>query len=366
MKWQDELKMNINTVEQLKQYVKLPPKEERKLQKVTERHPMRLTRYYARLVNWSDPNDPIKKMMVPSIEELVPMGHYDTSGEAENTKMPGLQHKYAQTPVILATNRCASYCRYCFRKRLVGLPTTEILKRFNEATRYIENCKEATNVLITGGDPFMLPTSVIRKFLEKLSTIPHLDFIRFGTKIPVSFPDRILQDKRLLTLLRKYSKRVKRIYVVTQFNHQNEITDKSAGAVDRLMEAGVITNNQTVLLRGVNDDPDAMAALQRRLVGIGANPYYVFQCRPVRRVKHHFQVPFHRGYRIIEEARKRLDGHSKRFKFIMSHRTGKVEIVGVKGDEIYLKYHQAKDPANLGRFFKRRLTETAGWLDDLR
>jgi len=148
---------------------------------------MRITRYYMSLIDWSDPDDPIRKMIVPSVGELNLSGSYDTSGEQESTKMPGLQHKYSQTALILATNRCASYCRYCFRKRLVGLPTKETLRRADNAIEYIMEHKEINNVLITGGDPFVLQTKVIGKLLDKLSTISHLDFIRFGTKVPVTF-----------------------------------------------------------------------------------------------------------------------------------------------------------------------------------
>ena len=200
MTWENELKKNIRTIKQLKKYVKLIPKEEKQLQKIIERHPMSVTRYYISLIDWDNPHDPIRKMAVPSEEELNLSGFYDTSGELENTKMPGLQHKYSQTALILVTNRCATYCRHCFRKRLIGLPTEEILHRFSAAVKYIKKHEEINNVLITGGDPFVLPTKVIAKFLEKLSMVSHLDFIRFGTRVPVTFPDRILQDEELLTL----------------------------------------------------------------------------------------------------------------------------------------------------------------------
>jgi len=365
MTWENELKERICTIEQLAEYIEFTPEERQQLQKIVEIHPMSITRYYMSLIDWDDPNDPIRGMIVPSEGELDLSGSYDTSGERENTKMPGLQHKYAQTALILATNQCAAYCRYCFRKRMVGLPTQEILDRFGDAVKYIKNHKEINNVLISGGDPFVLPTKVIAEFLEKLSTVPHLDFIRFGTKVPVTFPDRILEDEELLSLLENNSLKNRRIYVVTQFNHSREITEKSTDAVDSLIRAGVIVNNQTVLLRGVNDDPNTLAELQNKLVSVGVNPYYVFQCRPVKRVKNNFQVPLYEGYKIVENAKRQLNGHSKRFKYIMSHRTGKIETVGIMGEDIYFKYHQAKASENIGKFFKKKLNKTAGWLDDL-
>ena len=123
-------------------------------------------------------------------------------------------------------------------------------------------------------------------------------------------------------------------------------------------------SNQTVLLRGVNDDPETLATLMNSLVSIGVTPYYVFQCRPVKRVKRYFQVPIFEGVRIVEKAKADCNGHSKRFKYVMSHKTGKIEILGVMDGEIYFKYHEAKNRKNLGMMFKRRVDEKAGWLDD--
>ncbi len=324
---------------------------------------MRVSPYYLSLINWSDPHNPIKKMVVPALEELNLDGVYDTSGEAENTKMPGLQHKYAETALILATNRCATYCRHCFRKRLVGLPTEEIVSRFEDAADYIAKHEEINNVLISGGDPLVLSNEVIETFLELLTKIDHLRFIRFGSRTPVTLPSR-LSDPELLTLFKKYGQIDRRLYVVTQFNHPTEITPQSISAVSNLLNAGVLLSNQTVLLRGVNDDPETLATLMNKLVGIGVAPYYVFQCRPVKRVKSHFQVPLCKGVQIVEQAKANCNGHSKRFKYVLSHKTGKIEILGIMNGEIYFKYHEAKNRENLGVMFKRRADEKAGWLDD--
>ncbi len=353
----------ICTVDQLNKYADLSQGEAQLLEAVVQAHPMRITRYYMSLIDWSDPRDPIRKMAVPSLEEFNLQGSYDTSGEAENTKLKGLQHKYAETALVLATNRCATYCRHCFRKRLVGLPNEEILKRFEGAADYIRCHEEINNVLISGGDPLVLPNGIIEEFLSTLSDISHLKFIRFGSRAPVTFPSRF-EDKDLLAILRKHSHPDRRIYVVTQFNHPREITRQSVKAIDSLMSSKIILDNQTVLLKEVNDDPTVLADLQNKLVAIGVNPYYVFQCRPVKRVKHHFQVPICQGVNIVEAAKARCNGHSKRFKYVMSHKTGKIEIVGIANDEVYFKYHQAKDRKNLGRIFKRKADETAGWLDD--
>jgi lysine 2,3-aminomutase len=362
--WREELRHNIRTIEQLRKYIALTPREERQIKRVIEHHPMSITRYYMSLIDRNNHHDPLKKMIVPSIEELDISGSYDPSGEAAITVMPGLQHKYSPTALILTTNRCTAYCRYCFRKRLVGLPSEEIMRKFDTAIKYITQHTEINNVLLSGGDPFSLSTSIIENFVRKLAVIPHLNFIRFGTKTPVMAPDRIIEDNELLSLLQHYSLPHRKIYLSTQFNHPRELTKKSTRAINILLRHNVIINNQTVLLKGVNDDPTIMANLQNQLAGIGVIPYYVFQCRPVRRVKASFQVPIVRGLEIIKETKRRCNGYSKRFRYVMSHRTGKIEILGIIGKDIFFKYHEARDMHNNSRFFRRQVSETAGWLDD--
>jgi lysine 2,3-aminomutase len=363
--WKQELKESIRTVEQLNKYLQLSLREKRQIKEVIERHPMRITRHYLSLVDKNDPDDPIRKMVVPSAEEFNLLGQYDTSGELANTIMPGLQHKYAQTALILATNRCATYCRFCFRKRLIGLDTNEIIRRFDDGAKYIAKHGEIDNVLISGGDPLVLPNEVIARFLERLSVIPHLRFVRIGTRSLVTLPDRILADDDFIRMLRHYSLHEKKIMIVTHINHPREITKKLVLAANQLSRSAVTLSNQSVLLKGVNDDAKTMADLQRDLVSIGIQPYYVFQCRSVKRVKHNFQVPLYKGLEVIEGAKRMLDGPSKRFRFVMSHRTGKIEIVGIIGDSMYFRYHQAKDPVKMGKFFMCKLDKTAGWLDEM-
>jgi len=355
----------INSVNELKAFIKLSPKEENELKEIEKIHPIRITKYYLSLINPKDSKDPIIQIIIPSLDELNTSGSYDPSDEASNTKKVGLQHKYPETALILSTSRCAAYCRHCFRKRLVGLPSKEIINIFDDAVTYIKKHKEINNVLISGGDPLVLKTGILKTFLDKLAPIKHLKFIRFGSRVPIVLPRRIYQDQELLKLLQDYSKKIRQIYIVTHFNHPKEITKNSIKAIQCLKEAGLIINNQTVLLKGVNDNSKTLAELMKNLVAIGINPYYVFQCRPVSRVKKHFAVPLDKGLKIVENAKKRLDGHSKRFKFCMSHKTGKLEIIGLMKKEMYFKYNEAKDSKNRGRFFKKKFKKGATWLDDL-
>jgi lysine 2,3-aminomutase len=207
MVWNGILANNIRELRELEARGLLTSEESERLRDVTELHPMSVTPYYLPLIDWSDPHDPIRKMAIPSVGELSPISSYDTSGERENTKLPGVQHKYARTALVLVTNRCAVYCGHCFRKRLVGLPSEEILRRFEDAVRYITEHREINNVLLSGGDPLVLSTDALSVMLEGLSRIDHLNFIRIGTRVPVVLPDRITEDGELTALFRERSRR---------------------------------------------------------------------------------------------------------------------------------------------------------------
>ncbi|WP_347563311.1 MULTISPECIES: KamA family radical SAM protein [Lactonifactor] len=362
MNWAENLQNNLTTAEQLKGVLQLNDKETEKLKQILEQFPMSITQYYLSLIHWEDENDPIKKMCIPSIRETDLDGSFDTSGEADNTVVEGMQHKYKQSAMILSTNRCAMYCRHCFRKRLVGLSDKEIAKYFDKIMEYIEGHTEISNVLISGGDAFLNSNEVIEKYLERLCRMEHIDFIRFGTRTPVVLPMRITEDKELLDILQRYSSK-KQIYVITHFNHPNEITRESKAAVQALLHVGIPVRNQAVLLKGINDSPQVLGTLLKRLTAAGVLPYYVFQCRPVSGVKNQFQVPLKQGFKIVEEAKNMQNGMGKNFRYVLSHEAGKIEILGMTAeDEMLFKYHQAKKPEDAGRLFIRHLEDTQCWL----
>lgn len=364
MHWREELAQNIRDIDHLMSYINISKSDRRTLQRIIDIHPMSITRYYMSLINTDDPDDPIRRMIIPSIDETSIEGSYDTSGEQQNTMMEGVQHKYPQTVLLLATNRCGSYCRHCFRKRMIGRSSDEVLKRFNNAVRYIESHNKVTNILITGGDPLTLHTSLLKKMIKSLASIQHLDYIRIGTRMPVFLPSRIYSDNELTDFLAEINTDKKRIYIVTHFNHPREFTDQSTRALSAFTLRGIQISNQAVLLRGVNDNPGTLATLMRLAAKNGVIPYYLFQCRPVKRVKSIFQVPLIKGIDIVESAKKQLDGHSKRFKYIMSHKTGKIEILGKCSGKLLFKYHQARNPAKLGMIFSMETGEAA-WINSI-
>ena len=332
--------------------------------RILAQFPMSVPRYYLSLINWDDENDPIRKMCIPSVRETDLSGSFDTSGEASNTVVVGMQHKYHATALILSTNRCAMYCRHCFRKRLVGLSDAEIASHLYEMIAYIKEHKEISNVLVSGGDAFLNDNEVIEEYLSRLCEIDHLDMIRFGTRVPVSFPQRVTSDPDLIALLKKYNEK-KQLFVITHFNHPNEITPESTAAVHAILSAGIPIRNQTVLLHGVNDDSEVLGTLLRRLIRIGVIPYYVFQCRPVSGVKNQFSVPFLRGIQVVEGAKRMQNGQGKSLRYALSHPTGKIEILGtVGGNRMLFKYHQAKYDKDAGRMFTMDLDENQTWLGD--
>lgn len=364
MSWTDELKKGITSAQQLAEILHLSPEEKNKYAEIIKHFPMLIPPYYLSLIDLTNKDDPIRKMCIPSIMELNPNGTFDTSGEASNTKMDGLQHKYKQTALLLSTNQCAMYCRHCFRKRLVGLSEKELTKRIHEIIDYAKNHKELSNILISGGDAFMNPNHIIKEYLVALSSIEHLDFIRFGSRIPVVLPERIYGDKEFLDLFEEYSTK-KYIYVVTQFNHPREVTPQSIKAVSALQQRGVSFKNQTVLLKGVNDNAETLAELFKKLTQVGIVPYYIFQCRPVRGVKTNFQVPLLQGHKIVDKAKSMQNGFGKCVRFAMSHPLGKIEIIGeAEEGQLIFKFHQNKNQEDASRIFIRNIAPENTWLDD--
>jgi len=363
--WQEELAQNVTSVDELSTIIPLTEKEKAGMREVTAYFPMSIPKYYLGLVDLGDPDDPIRKMCVPAASGLDRKGLLDQSGEASNTVLPGMQHKYRQTVLILTSNHCGMYCRYCFRRRLVGLSSHEVAKHLDEMVDYIAIHPEITDVLLSGGDALINTNSTIERYLSAFCDMPQLDFIRLGSRAPVSFPHRITHDPDLLAMLRCYQQR-KQLYVVTHFNHPREFTDESYEAIQALQQAGLTVKNQTVLLRGVNDNPGTLAEVLRSCTRWGIVQHYIFQCRPVLGVLSRFQVPIMRGSEIVNEANARQNGFGKAADYTMSHITGKIRILGRdKSNRMCFQYKQAKDPTRVGRLFSRALSESSCWLDDL-
>ncbi|MBF0110668.1 MAG: KamA family radical SAM protein [Magnetococcales bacterium] len=333
------------------------------LGKVEERYPFRATDYYLSLIDWNDPNDPLKRIVIPSPEELISWGSADPSREHRYTVLPGLEHKYPTTVLLLVSETCAGICRYCFRKRIFQREVHERLENLDIALDYVKEHPEITNVLLTGGDPLCLSTERLTEILGRLRAIDHVGIIRIGSKTPAFNPHRILEDPDFSSMLSRFSTPWKRIYLTVHFDHPRELTSVSVAALDLLMRSGVILVNQTPLIRGINDDADVLERLFRQLSFIGVAPYYLFQCRPTM-ANRPFVIPIEEGYALFSEAMGRVSGLAKRVRYVISHESGKLEVVGMNDRHVHFRYHRAAESRNRGRFLKCRRNPQALWMDD--
>ncbi|MEJ2720748.1 MAG: KamA family radical SAM protein [bacterium] len=291
----------------------LTEQEKTRLERVTKEFAFRANEYYLSLIDWNDPADPIRRLVIPDESELELWGALDASRESEYTKVPGLEHKYNATGLLLVNDVCGAYCRFCFRKRIFMAENDEVVKDVSSGIEYIKRHKEMNNVLPA--------------------------------------------------LVRKYSSGDKRIYFIVHFNHPHELTDVAVEGLAILMRAGAVLVNQTPLIAGVNDDPFVLSELFNKLSFIGVPPYYVFQCRPTLGNKT-FSVPLERAYEIFEQGRMNGSGLARRARFVMSHATGKIEVVGLTRDFIHFKYLRAHYDEDNSRFLVFERNPDAHWFDD--
>ena len=354
----------VKYVRRLDQIEQMPADTRASLQPVAREYAFRANDYYLGLIDWDDPEDPIKQLIIPREEELNDWGQLDASNEAAVTVGRGVQHKYTDTVLLLCNEVCGAYCRYCFRKRLFMDGNDEVTNDVTAGLRYIADHPEVTNVLLTGGDPLLMSTRRIVEIFEALHAIEHVRIIRLGSKMPAFDPGRVLGDEDLQAAFRKYSTPEKRIYLMAHFDHPRELTDVAIAGIDTCVTDGVICVNQCPVIKGVNDDPYVLAEMFSTLSYIGCPPYYLFQGRPTAG-NEPYEVPIVRGWQIFQQALQHGSGLARRARFCMSHESGKVEVLAIDDERIYLRYHQAKDIDDVGRFFVCRRDDEAYWLDQL-
>lgn len=264
-----------------------------------------ITPYFVSLIDPNDPNDPIRKQVIPTAGEIVPFTGMmeDSLAEDQHSPVPGLVHRYPDRVLMLVTTQCASYCRYCTRSRIVGDPSATFSRaEFEAQIEYLKNTPQVRDVLLSGGDPLTLAPKVLEDLLARLREIPHIEILRIGTRVPVFLPMRITDE--LCNMLQKYHPLWMNIHV----NHPNEITEELAQACDKLTRAGIPLGNQSVLLAGVNDCVHIQRKLVQDLVRIRVRPYYLYQCDLVEGAGH-FRTPVAKGIEIIEGLR----GHTSGF-----------------------------------------------------
>lgn len=294
--WEKSLKQSITSPEELSGLFRV---EASTLAPVVARYPMRITPYYLGLIE--SPGDAIWRQCVPDQAELEDLSQSpDPLDEERLSPVPGLIHRYPDRAVWLASSACAVYCRFCMRKRGVGCAAMAPAAP-DDAVAYIASHPEIRDVILSGGEPLLLPDDAIDCILAALRRIPHVEMVRIGTRVPVTLPERI--TPKLVRLLKRYQP----LYLNTHFNHPREITAEAAKACAMLADAGIPLGNQTVLLKGVNDDPEVMGSLMRRLLSIRVRPYYIHQMDLVRGTAH-FRTAVSEGVALLDGLRGHTSG----------------------------------------------------------
>lgn len=303
--WRWQLSHRLNTVEDFQKIITLTESECKALN-APGLFRVDITPYYASLINPDDPEDPIRRQIVPTAGEIVPFTGMmeDSLAEDRHSPVPGLVHRYPDRVLMLVTTQCASYCRYCTRSRIVGDPAATFSRaEFEAQIDYLKSTPQVRDVLLSGGDPLTLAPKLLEELLSRLHEIPHIEIIRIGSRVPVFMPQRVTTD--LCDMLQKFHPLWLNIHV----NHPNEITAELAEACDKLTRAGIPLGNQSVLLAGVNDCVHIQRKLVQDLVRIRVRPYYLYQCDLVDGAGH-FRTPVAKGIEIIEGLRGHTSGYA--------------------------------------------------------
>ena len=303
--WRWQLSNRINTVEEFEQVIPLTENERQALS-APGLFRVDITPYFISLIDPADPNDPIRKQVVPTAAEMVPFTAMmeDSLSEDRHSPVPGLVHRYPDRVLMLVTTQCASYCRYCTRSRIVGDPLATFSRaEFELQLEYLKRTPQVRDVLLSGGDPLVLAPKILEEILSLLREIPHIEILRIGTRVPVFMPMRVTEE--LTEMLQKYHPLWMNIHV----NHPNEISLELAAACDRLTRAGIPLGNQSVLLAGVNDNIHIQRQLVHDLVRIRVRPYYLYQCDLVEGAGH-FRTPVAKGIEIMEGLRGHTSGYA--------------------------------------------------------
>ncbi len=295
--WRWQLSNRITTVEVLEQIVVLTEEEKNDIKRVGTRFRWAISPYYASLMSPEDKRCPIRLQMVPVVEELAMTGVPDFSGEEYTSPVANLVRWYPDRVAVHTTNLCAAFCRHCLRRRKIGeedRPTSDVdLERIVD---YLRQNKEIRDVLFTGGDPLTFSDDKLDELLTQLDNIGHVEIKRIGSRVPVTLPQRITQD--LCDMLSTHHP----LYVNIQANHPKEITKDTARACDMLSKAGIVLGNQSVLLKGINDDPDIIKLLNHELLKIRVRPYYLYHCQGTIGTTH-FRTTVEKGIEILENLR---------------------------------------------------------------
>lgn len=303
-KWQ--LRNRIDSLSDLEAHIKLTDEERAGVLLAGTKLAMSITPHFFNLIDKDDPDCPIRRQVIPRIEEgwTAPEELADPCGEDSHMPVPGLVHRYPDRVLFLVTDRCASYCRYCTRSRVVsGVGEQQLETQWEAAFQYLEKHTEVRDVLLSGGDPLLFSDSKLDKILTRLRAIPHIQFLRIGSRIPIFLPQRITPE--LCDMLKKHHP----LFISIHSNHPKELTTEVRDGLVRLAEAGIPLGNQSVLLRGINDSPEIQKALVHKLLMTRVRPYYLYQCDLITGSSH-LRTSIAEGVNIIEKLRGHTTGYA--------------------------------------------------------
>jgi lysine 2,3-aminomutase len=306
--WRWQNRNRLRSAEALERILRLSHDEREAIGRHRGSLPLGITPYYASLLDEHDPQQPLRRTVVPALTEFLrtPGEADDPLGEDGHSPVPGLVHRYPDRVLFLVTSFCTTYCRYCTRSRMVGSVDGERSVRrsqLEDGIAYIAAHPEVRDVLISGGDPLSLGDDRLEWLLTSLRRIPHVEFVRIGSKVPVVMPQRI--TPALVRMLKRFHP----LWMSIHFNHPDEITPEVAEACERLADAGIPLGSQTVLLKGINDDVETMRRLVHALLKIRVKPYYLYQCDPISGSSH-FRTPVEKGLEIIRGLRGHTTGYA--------------------------------------------------------
>lgn len=362
--WKEELIESLKLSHQAEDWLAISPSERHRIVEAKQSFPMMVPVGYAKLVDWQNPDDPLRQLLLPSEWEKDEFGSLDTSGEELSTIVQGLQHKYTQTAVLIITQACAGHCRYCFRRRLMSrdILVKETIEDLQEAIAYIREHPEIDNVLLSGGDPMICSTRRLANLFTAIARIPHIWQIRISTKLPAFLPSRFTTDPELLDVLHQYKSRFQVVFQC-HFDHPREITPAAIRALENLQNAGCLLTSQIALIKGINDSPDTLTELFKRLHRYGVIPQYLFHPRPVKHATH-FQLPIVKGMQVVEAVRQNCSGPVKRFRYILTHEEGKLELVGIVPTPMQLvaKWQQVRRGLDKSGIMFVPIDEQTAWI----
>lgn len=374
--WNDpawQLRHSIRTMHQLEELLPLTDDERAGILFATHsRLALSITPYFFTLIDRNDPDCPIRRQVIPQVDEAIadPSEMEDPCGEDEDMVVPGLVHRYPDRVLMIVTDRCAAYCRHCTRSRGVsGVGPDHLSLDFSAALDYLRRTPQVRDVLLSGGDPLLLPDERLDMILSELRSIPHIEFLRIGSRIPIFLPQRVTPS--LCAILRKHAP----LFVSVHTNHPRELTEESHRALGMLADAGIPLGNQSVLLRGINDTPDIQMKLVHKLLMCRVKPYYLYQCDLIKGSSH-FRTSLQTGIDIISHLRGYTTGYAVpqyvidgpggggkipiNPDYILDRDSRKVSLLNYKGDKFAYPEPAVYSDAERQKLIREILTSGAG------